>query len=518
MNPIVHTSLRFRILPFVIAVSLCCVSGLAVAQNTQSPKPHAAKPQAQKAVKGSDAPEKETPKLPAPPVGRALPFNGPVVRTDSLSNGLRIVYAKVNDVPLVEISVVFHEGISRDPKGRYGLSQVTARAIFRGTEKRERAQIVGELAGFGSTITSATDYEYTQIYARMLARNARQTIDILADLCMNARFGGGRLSRETNEIRQSAAGFDEGSPTLATLETLNHLYGVDHPMTRSLLAEPPDLDAITFDDVIAHYRAFYRPNNATIIVTGSIDMNGIRDLIADRFGAWERAPIPELAQAPLPPTATVTPGVTILEDASRKTAALRIGFRSPDRTAVDFPSLVVLNQILGGGSRSILGRSMRMTSFLGKYSRQGYLMFSGMCKPEQVDTALGYILTVHRWMAGQELTSEMVAFAKEQLLSDFASGFATNKSVQEKLLDAIMSHEPPSEIVSFRERILRVRPEEVRAIAKKVLLDQKPEIVLAGASELMLPALRPRFGKAIEVKRIAPAPERPTPAGNERQQ
>jgi zinc protease len=491
-------------LPFLRIRSLQLIAGVVfMATVLASPPAHGQK---SPAPKEQIRKEQEEPKtqddLPVPKTGVMHPFAGPAIISDSLPNGVRIVYAGVNEAPLVEISVVFDAGISRDPKDRLGLSQITTRALFRGTEKRDRQQIIDELGTLGSTITAATNYEYSQLYARMLSRNTRQTIDILSDLCMNARFPGAGFGAETNMIRRAASEFDQGAPELATLEVLTGLFGAGHPMTRSLMAEPPDLDAITAEDVLSHYRTFFRPNNATVIITGNIDFQTVRRLLADRFSEWERGSIQETDFAE-EKSAGDQPHVTIFEEPSLKTAVLRIGYHAAGRMSEDFYPLVLLNQILGGSQRSILAQSVRMSSMLGKYSRQGYLVFSGSTKPELADTTLGYINALTRWVGGDGLTDDMLVFAKRQLTADFSSMFSTNKAVQEKLLGAVISRERPADILGFREKIERVRLDQVRRIAKQTLADHQPVIVVAGNSEILMPGLQARYGKAVRLIRMA---------------
>ena len=119
------------------------------------------------------------------PIERSLELTArafPNVTIDSLSNGMRVLFCRVNDLPLMEITLMIDAGIMREAVGAEGIAQLMGKLIFSGTPKRTRNDIVSDLSTLASTLNSSTGYENTRLIMRCLARNFLQSIDILADL------------------------------------------------------------------------------------------------------------------------------------------------------------------------------------------------------------------------------------------------------------------------------------------------------------------------------------------------
>jgi len=81
------------------------------------------------------------------------------------------------------------------------------------------------------------------------------------------------------------------------------LYPEGHPLRYLTIGRHDDIQAATVDDVVAFYRTWYVPANATLVVAGDVD-DAVLDALVDRyFGSFPasqqpRRPAPELAAPP----------------------------------------------------------------------------------------------------------------------------------------------------------------------------------------------------------------------------
>jgi len=78
------------------------------------------------------------------------------------------------------------------------------------------------------------------------------------------------------------------------------LYPDPHPLRHLTIGRHDDIQAATFDDVLAFYRTWYVPANATLVVAG--DVPDDVDALVDRyFGSFPRSQRPERPSAVAPP-------------------------------------------------------------------------------------------------------------------------------------------------------------------------------------------------------------------------
>ena len=120
-----------------------------------------------------------------------------------------------------------------------------------------------------------------------------------------------------------------------------------HPYRHPTIGWLPDLRTMTRDDLYGHYRRYYVPNNATLVVVGDVDAADVLRRVGKAFGA-----IPP--GAPARRTTTEEPA----QEGERRvhlrkpgtTAYWRAAWHAPRFTDPGFFPLLVLDAILTGAS------------------------------------------------------------------------------------------------------------------------------------------------------------------------
>src|SRR5258708_33727219 len=103
-----------------------------------------------------------------------------------------------------------------------------------------------------------------------------------------------------NERRQSVENRPYGTAEDVILGEM--LYPEGHPYHWPVIGYMPDLTAASYEDVVAFFKKFYSPANASLVIAGDIDMANTRRLAEQRFAATK----------PGPPAERITvPGVTL---------------------------------------------------------------------------------------------------------------------------------------------------------------------------------------------------------------
>jgi len=113
------------------------------------------------------------------------------------------------------------------------------------------------------------------------------------------------------------------------------LYPEGHPHRYLTIGLTPHIEGATLDDVLAFYRTWYVPANATLVIAGDVD-DGVHAVIDRFFGSFPRSQRPERQ----PATAEVT--VPVVESCSDRFAALTRIHRAwlgPPAFAADEPEL-----------------------------------------------------------------------------------------------------------------------------------------------------------------------------------
>jgi zinc protease len=93
-----------------------------------------------------------------------------------------------------------------------------------------------------------------------------------------------------NERRQSVENRPYGMAEVVLGEML---YPEGHPYHWPVIGYMDDLTAASYDDVVAFFKKYYAPSNASLVVAGDLDVAAARRLVEKWFGDVKAGPAPE---------------------------------------------------------------------------------------------------------------------------------------------------------------------------------------------------------------------------------
>ena len=115
-------------------------------------------------------------------------FIPPKIQREELSNGLELVLIEENKLPLIEATLIIKSGWSSDPINRPGTCALTADLLDEGTKRNDAMDIAEESRNLGINFGTNSYYDATFISFNSLKKNFGQSLDLMADLVMNATF------------------------------------------------------------------------------------------------------------------------------------------------------------------------------------------------------------------------------------------------------------------------------------------------------------------------------------------
>jgi zinc protease len=245
--------------------------------------------------------------LAPPPVAAAETLGIPPVqyRERTLPNGLQVLSVEDHASPNVAVQMWYHVGSKDDPHGRSGFAHLFEHLMFKSTRHMQAEEMDRLTEDVGGANNASTGDDITN-YFEVVPSNHLQTLlwaeaERLSSLNVDeANFKSERAVVE-EEYRQSVLAQPYGKLFNAIDE---YSYKV-HPYKRPTIGSIPDLEAASLKDVIAFHDAFYRPDNATLIVAGDFDPKQL-DAWVDQYFGW------------IPRPATAIPKVDAKEPRRRK--------------------------------------------------------------------------------------------------------------------------------------------------------------------------------------------------------
>ena len=451
---------------------------------------------------------------PAPLPARPLQF--PAFRETTLPNGLRLIVVENHAHPVASVTLLVGSGSSSVPPERLGLAGVMAELLPKGTTTRTGAQVSGAIEATGGSIGAAAAEDYSNVYATVLSEHLPLAMELVSDVAMNPSFPETEVAaardRATAQLQQWMA-----DPTyVAERRFAERLYGT-HPYGR--YRTPQTLAALDRQAFVDFHRAHFHAGNALLVVAGDVDPARVEALARERFGGWRRGEAVPARYDGLPANAPTR--ILLVHRPGSVQSSVRAGSRTARASDADYPSLLVMNKILGGGTDSRLFdilREQRGWTY-GAYSDAnrprdvGRLIASMEVRSEVTDSAVAELLAQVRRMAAEPVSAAELEAAKGYLVGSFPIGIQTAEQVAGQVAVTRLLGLPMEDLLQRRERIAAVTVDDVRRAAARHLRPDSLTIVVVGDAGRVLAGLeriapvelvdvegRPMDRAALEVK------------------
>jgi len=198
---------------------------------------------------------------------------GPEVESWQAASGARVLYVASRTLPMLDVSIDFPGGSSRDAPDRSGLASMTLRMMRKGTNSLDENRISEELASVGARLSRRFDLDRSGYVLRSLSdKYARdKALEVLRDIVASPSFPADVLERE--KARTIASIEERGiRPGVIAAQTFTRLLYGDHPYGASRTGEPETVGALSRDDLEAFHRQ--RHHRRRCVETGGATHRG----------------------------------------------------------------------------------------------------------------------------------------------------------------------------------------------------------------------------------------------------
>ena len=294
-----------------------------------------------------------------PPTGTPPSAKFPELERATLSNGLKLVLARRPSIPQVRLDLVFDAGFAADQSGLPGTANMTLAMLDEGTTTRSSLQISDELRRLGANLGTFSRLDYSSVSLEALTENLDPSLDLFADVVLHPSFPAADFDRLKKQ-QLAAIRREKAEPVSMAFRTLpGLLYGEGHAYATPWTGTGTEESAarITRSDVQKFHEAWFKPNHATLIVTGATTMAEIRPKLERMLAGWKPGDIPvkNVREVALPPK----PTVYLIDRPGALQSVVLAGNLAPPKNNPNEVAIDVMNTILGGEFGSRINMNLR---------------------------------------------------------------------------------------------------------------------------------------------------------------
>lgn len=430
----------------------------------------------------------------APEPGPAPEINIGKAETFSLENGLKVYVVENRKLPTLSVSL----SLFRDPLlegDKTGMLSMFGPVMQAGTKNMSKEELDEAIDFIGANMNVSS----TGMYGYSLTRHQDRLLELMTDVLYNPLFPESELEKNKKQQISGLASEKEDPNAISGKIRDALLYGDDHPYGEQITEET--VSKVSIDDLKSYYETYYKPNIASLVLVGNINVQEAKEIANKYFSKWEKGDVPTHEYDD--PTPTKATSVALMDRETSVQSVINITHTIPLTTGdEDRIKASVVNQILGGGSSSRLFRNLREDKgyTYGAYSNFsaqqliGAFSASASVRNAVTDSAINEFLYEFNRIRDEEVEDEELENAIASLTGSFARSLESPQTVANFALNIDRYNLPEDYYATYLQKLNSVGKKDVMDIAKKYIQPDKANIVVVGKAKDIATSLQ-QFGE-----------------------
>jgi zinc protease len=412
----------------------------------------------------------------------------PDIQQWATSRGSKVLFARTEGLPLVDIRVLFDAGSARDG-AQFGLATLTAGLLDSGAGDWNADVIAQRLEGVGAVLGTGASRDSASLSLRSLTKPdlLKVALDTAREILLRPRFDQTDFERERKRTLLAIKQREEAPDELAGILFFERLYG-GHPYAHPREGNADTVEKLSRDDLVTFFRKYYVASNALIVIVGEVERQQAEAIAEQLVGELSEGETP----VPLP---TIIPhrSPTNVRRAfpSEQTHVLtgEVGMKMNDP---DYFPLYVGNHILGGSGfasrvvqeiREKRGLSYSAYSYFFPFRESGPFLMGLQTRNDQAEQALGVLQQTLREFIDKGPTDAELQAAKKNITGGFVLRLDSNQKLVEQISSIGFYGLPLDWLNTFIRRVEAVTKDDIHRVFQGRIHPGELQTVIVGAAQ-----------------------------------
>ncbi|MBN2089120.1 insulinase family protein [candidate division KSB1 bacterium] len=408
-----------------------------------------------------------------------------------LSNGLEIILAQHDAVPVVTMNLVVDAGYAADQNFQPGTTELAINMLDEGTHTRTSLAINEAFSLLGADLGSGSNLDTSGIYLTVLKENLSAALDIYADIIQNPIFPEKDFYR-LKKLQLIQIKREKSSPSQIALRLFPEvLYGTNHiygkPFTGS--GFETTVAKITREDLIKFHQTWIHPANSKLIVVGSITPNEIVPQLEAVFKNWKPGPIQEKL---IQPVDFQSPQIYLMDKPGSLQSLVISGHIAPPKAHPDEIAFEIFNNILGGNFTSRLNLNLREakgwsygidSSIIDARGQQPFLIYAPVQTDKTAESILEIMKELHEIKTNRPVNAEEFIKARDNQILQLPGAWETKNAIAYSIHKLVRFGLSDDYYQTYTERVESLTLDKINDAGQKLVHPDKLVWIIIGDRE-----------------------------------
>ena len=412
-----------------------------------------------------------------PALGPAAAVKFPELQRFTLSNGLNVILAERKEVPLVRMKLMVDAGYAADQFGTPGTAALASNLMDEGTKSMGSLELNEKLAMLGASLYTYSQLDHSFVDMTALKPMFKQSLDLYADVILNPAFNDTDFERLRKEQIVKIQR-EKSEPVQMALRVFpRYLYGQGHAYSNPFTGSgfEAGVAQIKKDDLSKFYNTWFKPNNATLIVTGDISKQELQQELEKKFGKWKKGEVPKKNLATVAATKNK---IYLMDKPGAVQSVIIAGHVAPPATKDDDIAVGMMNDILGGQFTSRVNMNLReakgwsygaSTMLISAAGQRPFLAYAPVQSDKTKESMIELNKEIREYMKERKATDEEFKKVQTNNILQLPGQWETLGAVEASAVNIVEHNYPDNYYQTYPQKVQEVKLAEVQKAANKII-------------------------------------------------
>lgn len=380
-------------------------------------------------------------------------------------NGMKVLIKQRPGTPTVAAGLFFRGGVRNLNPENAGIENLTLNAATEGSKSYPRQRLRKETSSVGTVISAGSNYDFSVLALASTKLSFENSWKIFVDVALNPAF----VEQDVERVRQNfltGLRSETDSPEGA-LEVLNEsILFAGHPYANSPRGTITNIAKFKASDLAAYHRSLIQTSRMLLVIVGDIEPSVLKPQIEAAFGKLPRG---NTNASPLRALAFDKPSVDITPK-SVETNYVKGSFAAPSLGDPDYyamrTAMTILQTQVFQEVRVRRNLSYAPDAELGEFLANSASISVSTTKPnEAIAVMLGEMQKLRESPVEEDTIGQMAGY----FLTTYYLKQETNAAQAAELGQYELLGGGWRNSLEFLDRIRRVKPAEIQAVANKYM-------------------------------------------------
>ncbi|MEM9102952.1 MAG: pitrilysin family protein [Pseudomonadota bacterium] len=403
----------------------------------------------------------------------------------TMENGLNIVLAKRDAVPIVNMQLVIDAGIAADFGENSGLASMTLDMIDEGTKKRDALEISSEIQSLGAAWQVFSTADTSNIRLSALKENLDDSMALFADILVNPAFPEKEFERLKKQRLANLAQAKVRPQSISRRVLDPLLYGNEHPYGG--IETEKGLEDITINDIKQFHKNWFTPKNSTLVVVGDIDMATLKRQLNRSLKNWKTTSNVSKRFTNVKPAASTQ--IYLFDRPDSEQTFILASQLAPEKNTPQEFALQSMNEVLGGSFNARINMNLRedkhwsygaRSSISNVKAQRSFSVFAGVQTDKTSESMQEIMKELKAIQNAKPPSQDEVARAKDKQTLTLPGRWETYDAVLRDLVQMVRFDYADDYWKTYPERVKATSLQQVSQAAKDLLTEDRLTWVLVG--------------------------------------